>query len=164
MLLESPFIQEKVTPNWVRKTGHVKNDFTDRECEVVAMLANSLRPYVPKRQSSVKGSLAHVALRAPIVHIANAVLRVAGYHKFTREFSPSTSPSSTHGLLLGARGMYEVFCSKEENQFDVRDSEGKTLTNGDKATKGKRDLFGAFFDLAKVDSICKMHGLKFANR
>ena len=164
-LLESPFIKEKVTASWVRKTGHVKNDFTDTECQVVAMLTNLLRPYVPKRQSSTKGSLAHVTLRAPIVYIANAVLRVTGYHKFAREFSPSISPSSMHGLILGARGIYEVFCSRQESQFTIIDVAGKPLTNRSNVTKGnKRHVFGAFFDLATVDRICKSHGLRFANR
>ena len=83
-LLESPFIEKDVDSNWVRKTGHVNNDFTDFECKVVATLANLLRPYVPKRRSALQGSVPHVALRAPLVLIANAVLRATGYHKFTR--------------------------------------------------------------------------------
>jgi hypothetical protein len=166
-LLESPFIEEKINPNWVRKTVHVKNDFTDKEFEVVAMLANVLRPYVPKRQSSTKGSVAHVALRAPLVLIANAVLRATGYHQFTRETCPSISPSSMHGLILSARGIYEVFCSRQEGQFDITDVAGERLTDGNKVTKipgNRRHVFGAFFDLATVDKICKSHGLQFADR
>ena len=135
MLLESPFIKEKITASWVRKTGYIKNDFTDTECDVVAMLANLLRPYVLKCQSSTKGSLAHVTLRAPIVYIANAVLHATGYHKFAREFSPSISPSSMYGLILGARGIYEVFCSRQESQFTIMDTAGKPLTTKTKLTK-----------------------------
>jgi len=70
-----------------------------------------------------------------------------------------------HGLILGARGIYEVFCSRQESQFTIIDVAGKPLTNRSNVTKGnKRHVFGAFFDLATVDRICKSHGLRFANR
>jgi hypothetical protein len=163
-LLESPFIKERITANWVRKTGYVKNDFTDRECQVVADLANILRPYIPKRQSSTRGALTHVSLRAPLALIANAVLRAAGYSLFAREFSPSVSPSSLYGLTFGARGIYEVFCSRKSNQFSITGSNGKAITSTTSAARNKRMAIGAFFDLANIDEICKRHGLRFASR
>jgi len=166
-LLESPFISEKVTANWVRKTGHVNNNFTDKECEVVATLVDILRPFVPKRQSSTKGSLAHVALRAPVVYIANTIFRATGYHKFVRDVSPSVSPSSLYGLILNARSIYEVFCSTREKQFSIVDVTGERLTRVPKVTEAagiRRQVFGAFFDLHGVNKICRGHGLTFANR
>jgi hypothetical protein len=166
-LLETPFIASRVTANWVRKTAYVRCDFTDRECQVVATLANLLRPYVPKRRTDAQGSVPHITLRAPLVVIANTLLRATGYPSFTREVAPSVSPASLHGLPLSAWGLYEMFCSKGEGRFDVRDSAGDLITNRQKTGKSlesKRQVFGAFFDLDTVDKICKSHGLQFANR
>ncbi|KAF9943605.1 hypothetical protein BGZ65_000674, partial [Modicella reniformis] len=53
----------------------------------------------------------HVALRAPIEVIANSVLRVGSKHPQPRS------------------GLYEVLCSKEANQFDVKDAFGESLTS-----------------------------------
>jgi hypothetical protein len=163
-LLESPFLHEKVDASWVRKTGHVNNKFTDKECHVVATLVNTLRPYVPKRQSSTQGSLAHVALRAPVVYIANAIFRATGYHKFTRIISPSVSPSSLYGLILNGRSVFDFFCSNRENQFSIVDLTGERLSWGKNVAGMKRQVFGAFFDLHGIDKICQSHGLTFANR
>ncbi|KAF8951852.1 hypothetical protein BGZ46_003774, partial [Entomortierella lignicola] len=83
VLIESPNIEQEIDSNWVKKTGFEGNQFTTYECEVVADLANRLRPYVPKQwvRSDGKGfrnHSPHVALRAPLVLLANTVLRATG--------------------------------------------------------------------------------------
>ncbi|KAF9984018.1 hypothetical protein BGZ65_001108, partial [Modicella reniformis] len=123
MLIESPKITNDINSDWVKKSAFAGNDFSDHECQVVAYLANYLRPFIPKRRprSDGKGfqdSLAHVVLRAPIVLITNSVLRAAGYPAFTRRISPQASLGSLNGLQLGAVGIYETFCSRNERQFD----------------------------------------------
>ena len=66
--------------------------------------------------------------------------------------------------------MYEVFCSKGKDQFNIFDANGAPLTaygaHGNKISKHKnsRVVFGAFLDLEKVQGICSGHGLKFADR
>src|SRR5690349_6536094 len=80
ILVESPCLQKDVDVNWVRKTAHSNSNFTTNECKVVAKLANLLRPFTPKRsydddEEKFKDPPAHVVLRAPLVTIANAVLR-----------------------------------------------------------------------------------------
>jgi len=69
-----------------------------------------------------------------------------------------------YGLLLGARGVYEVFCSKQASQFSVTDVQGNPLTSTVNVVKNKKQVIGAFFDIATIDDICQRHGLKFANR
>jgi len=172
MLVESPKISMDIDANWVKKSAFTGNKFTDHECEVVAALANCLRPFIPKRRprSDGKGyqdSLAHVALRAPIVLIANHVLRATGYTDFTRRISPQASSASLHGLQLGAVGLFETLCSKNEGRFDVHDKRGQKLTNYmtiQSSPENKRVMFESFFDMDKVESICNDHGLKFRNR
>lgn len=140
VLLESANIHEAIDRSWVKKTGFKDNKFTDEECDIVAMLANSLRPFIPKRRSGDDGnnsrpSLPHIALRIPIVLIANSVLRATGYTEFTRRIAPMISVSSLHALALGPVGVYEVLCSKSEGHFDIKDSNNAPLTLGQRITK-----------------------------
>ncbi|KAG0317131.1 hypothetical protein BGZ99_006503, partial [Dissophora globulifera] len=171
MLLESPALTDPVDGNYVAKCAHKGKVFTSKECNVVAYLANVLRPFVPKRRIGESGRtvapLGHVALRAPVVMIANAVLRATGFAKFTRLISPQVSPSSTHSLCLGAREVYEVFCGQAQGRFDIKDPSGVPITSVPQVTsspENKRAIFGSFLDLVKVADICKRHGLEFSDR
>jgi hypothetical protein len=172
MLVESPKISHDIDWGWVRKSAFSGNDFTEQECRVVADLANLLRPFIPKRRPRADGKgyqdpLAHVALRIPIVLIANSVLRAAGYPAFTRQICPQKSSGSLDGLHLGAVGLFETFCSKKEGQFDVQDADGKPLTNYmnlQSSPRNKRTIFESFFNMSKVESICGNHGLLFRER
>ncbi|KAF9571256.1 hypothetical protein EC968_000799 [Mortierella alpina] len=172
MLVESPNIDEDINVAWVRRSGFAKDDFTDHECGVVAELANLFRPYVPKRRPALEGTktdkpLAHVALRAPFILIGNAILRASGYPEFTRKIAPQISTGSVHALHLGAVGFYEDFCSENENQFDIQDTDGNPITSVKAVTSPpahKDVVLGSFLDMGEVARICRKHGLKFAQR
>ena len=162
-ILESP---EPIgdTAEWVRSKAFRQSAFSDEECNVVLKLAGLLYPYVPKK-SPGKVSISHVTLHAPIVLIANSILRSTGYHEFTRKMAPVASTSSLHSLALGAMGVFEVFCAKG-GMFNVNDASGEILTAGGNATlpENKPAIFGAFFDLERLKMICYDHGLRFYNR
>jgi hypothetical protein len=168
ILLESPCIDEKIDCNWVRKTAHSNSNFTARECQVVVKLANLFRPYIPRRgqdsNDTSSESIAHVALRAPLVLIANAILKATGYHQFTREICPQIPPSSVQGLILGARGIFEVFCGRSDNQYSIVGNNGSPLTNGNDVSKNKEAIFGSFFNAERIQELCQSHGLKFIYR
>lgn len=169
MLIESPSINSTIDANYVGKQAHKGQTFTQQECRVVAYLANTLRPFVAKRRlddDGVQAPLAHVTTRAPFMVLGNALLRATGYHPFTKTICPLVSPSSTLALLLGAPGVYETLCSPTPGHFDIQAAEQGMLTNVNKTTSSanKRAIFGSFFDLDKVDSLCASHGLEFANR
>ncbi|KAF9959664.1 hypothetical protein BGZ65_000194 [Modicella reniformis] len=172
MLLESPCIDKKIDEEYIRNACHSGNDFTTDQCQVVAKLANLLSPFIPKRRPKSDGNgtqdpISHVALRVPLVMISNAVLRIAGYHEFTRKLAPEISPSSLHALALGAVGIYDVLCSGGPNQFDVSSVHGPPLTQRQQVTTipgNKRAIMGAFFDMATIDELCHKHGLEFQNR
>ncbi|KAF9943981.1 hypothetical protein BGZ70_005192, partial [Mortierella alpina] len=138
MLLESPAINFTITASYVSKQAYKGKTFTAKECRVVAMLANTLRPFVPKRRPSetggFKGPLEHVAARAPFAVLACGVLRYTGYHQFTRSFAPEISPASSQALLLSASGMWETFCSRASGVFDVQDAAGEPLTSRHRVT------------------------------
>jgi len=170
-LLESPSIKHRISAEYVEGMAHHGKKFTRKESKTVADLANILRPYVPKRRFGKRGKtkepINNVALRAPVVLIANAVLRATGYHNFTRSIAPEVSPSSTHALHMGAVAIYEIFASSQNKLFDIMDANGAPLTAIAKVTKpqeNKEAVIGAFFDIGKVKSICSRHGLEFVNR
>ncbi|KAG0246074.1 hypothetical protein BGX31_004728 [Mortierella sp. GBA43] len=171
MLLQSPAISQHVDRNWVKKSGPKENDFTFEECNVLAFLANLLGPYVPKLKLTEDGktedSLAHVALRAPLVVMANAILRLTGYGQFCRKICPQISAGVLHALPLSAPNIYEMFCSKWPNQFDVVDLQGNPITSvaSITATPSNKDvMFSAFFNMDAIQGICQAHNIKFANR
>ncbi|KAF9983812.1 hypothetical protein BGZ75_004727 [Mortierella antarctica] len=124
ILLESNSVSHRISPNYVKGMAYVGKKFTDRQCAVVAHVANTLRPYIPKSwvkgeqddsdtpSSKTKPHTPHITLRAP-----------AGYPQFNRRVSPQVSPAALHGLLLSASGLYEVLCPKEANDFDILDSD-----------------------------------------
>ncbi|CAO3572405.1 unnamed protein product [Mortierella alpina] len=172
MLLESPFIERPVNAYDVRQASFSEEDFTEHECEVVASLTNLLRPYTVKRKISPKGQgkteppMAHVALRVPLVMIANKILQVAGYPGFMRRIAPQIACGSLHGLHLGAAGFYEALGSST-GIFDIRGADGRVITNVSNTTTppaNKGAVVGSFLDIGTVETICKSHGLKFENR
>ncbi|KAG0006403.1 hypothetical protein BGZ65_008448 [Modicella reniformis] len=114
----------------------------------------------------LQDAIPHVTLRAlaliaPLVLIANNVLRAAGYPQFTRQISPQVSPAALHGLHLGTTGMYEVLCGGGWDQFDIVDLRGRSLTSRDNVKGNERAVFGSFLDMNKIDKVCKAHGAVF---
>ncbi|KAF9412155.1 hypothetical protein BGZ76_005226, partial [Entomortierella beljakovae] len=71
-LLESEHITSAIDGNWVQKSAYAGTDITPRECDVVAMIANILRPYVLKRYTAPEDQdpISHLTLRAPLKPVA----------------------------------------------------------------------------------------------
>ncbi|KAF9953804.1 hypothetical protein BGZ70_000114 [Mortierella alpina] len=173
MLLESPHLSKPIDANWVKKTSFKGSNFTLQEREVVAFLANTLRPYVPKRRrvpgcrKKTEKPLSHMVLQAPMVILANNILVATGYQDFTRKPMPHVSAGALHGLALGAVGFYEVLCASGPGHFDCQDADGQPLTNYKAVTKNagnKEAVLGAFLDLPKIHRICDSYGMSFRNR
>ncbi|KAF9559817.1 hypothetical protein EC968_006474 [Mortierella alpina] len=173
-LLESNAITDVIDRKLVRETGFKDNDFTERECDVVAYIANVLRPYIPKRRPGDAGnktrpSLEHAVLRAPLVLISNTILRLTHYSDFTRRISPQISTGIPHALSLGAVGIYEVL-SGQRGCFQIKidnSPQEEVLTSYRAVTTNptnKRVAIGAFFDLDVIDNLCKDYGIQFYNR
>ncbi|KAK3828311.1 MAG: hypothetical protein J3Q66DRAFT_306632 [Benniella sp.] len=160
-LVESPSIEHTVTVEWVRKSSFRYDEFTHEECLLVAKLANSLRPFIPKRRAREDGqgryqeSIAHVSLRAPLVMIANSILRATGYSSFTRRVAPQVSPARLRGLHMGGSALYEVL-----SQFTVL-VEGKPITSHKEALANRQAVFAAFFDVERMERVCHQYRIRF---
>lgn len=170
MLVQSSGIDDDIDQNWVQKTGFRDSNFTIEERKTVARLCNILRPYVPKHQPKKEDldedPTAHMTLRAPIILIADTLFRVTGYHEFCQSICPQYSAASLHPLPLTSTNIYEMFCSRNGNQFDVFDSDNKVISSVQSATEpdNKRSVFEGFFDMNTVDRICHENNIRFANR
>ncbi|KAF9355573.1 hypothetical protein BGX26_006384 [Mortierella sp. AD094] len=134
MLLLSPAIEGKVNRSWVRKSAYVGTELSDREADVIVQIVNGLRPYTPKQQPRTNGNngdgskdeghksgTPHMSLRAPMILVANKILRVCGYNDYTRRLCPQISSGAVYALPLPALGIYEVLCAKKAGHFDVHD-------------------------------------------
>ncbi|KAF9345298.1 hypothetical protein BGX34_004872, partial [Mortierella sp. NVP85] len=172
ILLESPSLIQEYTLEQVQEAAFKDHDFSPSELGVVRTLANKLRPFIPRRWRAEDGNgyrahTPHIALRSPIVVLANAVLRVTGHSDFARRIAPHVSVGDTHSLHLGAMQIFETLCSAKENHFDLNDINGVPLTNVSNVTtpKANKDaVFRAFFDIARINQICGAHGIRFSNR
>ncbi|KAF9968558.1 hypothetical protein BGZ70_002462 [Mortierella alpina] len=126
MLVESPAIKHDVDGEYVRGCLDKPEDFALHECHVVARLVNAVRPFVPKRAPN--GQYPHSpALCAPLVLLADSVLRATGNHAKTREWVPDVKGSSLHSLHVTPTIMFQLLCSFQANRFDVHDSTGRLM-------------------------------------
>ncbi|KAF9934623.1 hypothetical protein BGZ65_003661, partial [Modicella reniformis] len=169
ILLESPSPVEQYTLQQVQEAAFEDHDFTAAELSVVKTLANLLRPFTPRRwrtdgEDSYRSHTPHVALRSPLVILANAVSRATGHVGFTRRIAPHVSTGDVHALHLGAMQLFETLCSAGENHFDVNDMYGNSLTNVGNVTSPKGNKDAVFFDIPKISQICQAHGTRFINR
>ncbi|KAG0284845.1 hypothetical protein BGZ98_005778, partial [Dissophora globulifera] len=172
MLIESPALNGIIDAAWVARSAPAGSEYSLQERQVVANIANALRPFVPQRRADEDGegsrsSLPHITLRAPLVVLANHVFRVAGYSKFCMAISPTISAAATYALQLNATGIYEVFCSKENDQFDVSTAVGRPISSVAQVTSSaatREAMFSAYFDMKKIHSLCRKNGMKFAQR
>ncbi|KAF9956883.1 hypothetical protein BGZ70_009728, partial [Mortierella alpina] len=129
MLVQSPAINEDVDGNWVRKCvdDRDKLDLVMDDYKKVAKLVNVIRPFVPKRHCNAKYSHSP-ALCAPVVLIADTVLRLTGKHHKTREWSPDVAGSDLHAIHVTPAALYQMLCSQHAGQFDVKNHQGQYLT------------------------------------
>lgn len=169
-LIESPSIEGQINEDDVRTNAHIGTQLNDNEIQVLVKLGNLLRPYTPRKRSrgrAGENSVPHVALRAPLVIIANAVLRYTGYLKFCRRIALQVSTGAFYALPLGSVGVYEVFGGSGPDRFDLFDGNATLVSNVTVAIRSESDrqaMIGCLFDLNKSDAICRKHQLQFANR
>ncbi|KAF9161591.1 hypothetical protein DFQ26_004386, partial [Actinomortierella ambigua] len=134
ILLESPSSLREFTLQDVESCAFQDHDFTPDELNVVLDLANKFRRFMPRRWLNKDGDgyrhhHAHVALRAPIVLLANAVMRARGYTEFARRICPHVATGDLNALQVGPQQLFDALCSASERHFDVLDANGKLLTN-----------------------------------
>ncbi|KAF9163009.1 hypothetical protein DFQ26_003042 [Actinomortierella ambigua] len=171
-LIESPSPLAQYSLEDVKNAVYKDHNFAEAELEVVRDLANKLRPFCPRRclNDSEGGYRQHspnAALRAPIIVLANAVMRAMGHSDFTRRICPHIAAGDTHALHLGPQQLFETLCASSPRHFDVQNADNNPITNTTDVTadrRNKRCLMEAFFDMTTIDSICGRHGLKFNNR
>ncbi|CAO3564902.1 unnamed protein product [Mortierella alpina] len=138
MLIESPCIKGDVDVGWVRKCAFKSDRFSEEKCRTVAYLANILRQFSPKKIENEDGS-----------------------------FTEAAPHVTSYAALVNGRNRISSILPATPGHFDVNDIDNNLLSDCKDITtypKNKRAVFGAFFDLEKIDNICSKHGLTFANR
>ncbi|GJJ73706.1 hypothetical protein EMPS_06064 [Entomortierella parvispora] len=170
-LLESPLPTPTFSMDHIKDSLYKGTSFTERQLLVAQKIINFLRPYVPRRwrdaeDEDYRHHTPHIVLRAPIVLISNAVLRLLGQTEFTRRLSPSISSGKIHGLQLGAGHLYQVLSGESAGRYDLHGATG-IMTNVADCTasfNAKRVVFANIFDIEKIEGICKRHGFTFGMR
>lgn len=168
-LVHSPRIRHQVNTNYVSKAFSGTTKCTTKELQAVRDVVNLLRPYAPKRVPTNNGYRAHtpcVALRAPMVLLAQAVLQTLGLSSFTRRLSPWPSAGSTVGLQISSGVLFELLCSSKPDQFDIQDLHGNAITNVPNASRpqNKTAVLGSFFNMTLIQQRCRQFRIEFADQ
>ena len=136
---------------WTAKDG-----LTDRELNWMVTLVITLKPFIPDKDTPRN----NILLRLPIVLIANIVQRVAGYGQFAREICPYISPAKIHALPVDASTMFEMVATSATSQnYIICDKHKIPITSAAWAVRCKKSTLASFFDIDKIEEICKNHKL-----
>lgn len=95
---------KKITHKHVQALLYKTFETTTRERQVAADIVNKLRPFCATYKTP-----AHPLYLAPMVFIANAVFRLAGYAE--RALTPMSSPGNNNALLINAKSLYSLTTS-----------------------------------------------------
>lgn len=170
-LLESPLPTPTFSIDHIKDTLYKGTSFTERQLLVAQKIINYLRPYVPRRwrdaeDDDYRQHTPHIVLRAPIVLISNAVLRLLGQTEFTRRLSPCIRSGKIHGLQLGAGHLYQVLSGNAPGRYDLHGATGimANVTDCTASFDAKRVVFANIFDMETIEGICKRHGFTFGMR
>ena len=158
MLIESGKIHRVVTCDDIQHAAFKGTTFTEKEKLVAAKIVNFIRPFVQQRADDNKFPEPHILTRAPLVALANAIAIISGFPSLVRKLS-ITSKQSNRALHLTASGIYDTF----RGQWDIPVGEN-WITNSYQAGRNKIDVFRAFLNMSRIESIMDSYGLRFTCR
>jgi hypothetical protein len=159
MLIESGKIQRVVTCNNIQHAAFKGTTFTEKEKMVAAKIVNFLRPFVQQRTDDNRLPEPHILTRAPLAALANTITTITGFPSLVQSLS-ITSQQDLRSLQLTAAGAYDAF----HGQWDIPINDASWITNSYDAGKNKAIIFGAFFDMSRMEALMDSHGLQFAWR
>lgn len=122
--------------------------YTEREVDTLCQLANTLRPYSPRKTTNL-----HPLLTIPFVVMANAVLKATGYPQYVQEVSPNVQTDQCHPITLKSHSLFEVLCKPKLRLYSVKSEQGPYITSLTAANKMEEELFYAFFDRDTIREI-----------
>ncbi|RUS15296.1 hypothetical protein BC937DRAFT_92639, partial [Endogone sp. FLAS-F59071] len=157
MLIESGKILRVVTCNDIQHAAFKGTTFTEKEKMVAAKIANFLRPFVQQRTDDNRLPEPHILTRAPLAALANTVATITGFPSLVRKLSVASQQDS-RALHLTAAGVYDTF----HGQWDIPVDDRNWITNSYQAGKSKPAIFGAFFNMNRIESLMDSYKLQFA--
>ncbi|CAO3635029.1 unnamed protein product [Mucor fragilis] len=136
-------------------------DLTDVEMESCLLICNMIMPYVP-----AKNNWFSLPYQLPFVLMANELLRLTGYNKFTVSISPLTMPGKLNCLPVDAPMLFSLFCSpkipRDVMRLDIFDFQGRKIVSKEDALSNKDATFSSFFDIQKLQAMSNCYVLIFA--
>lgn len=138
------------------------SDVTDVEIRTCLLICNRIMPYVPSKENWFT-----LAYQLPFILMANSILRISGYSKFSINISPLTMPSKLNALFIDAPSLFSLFCSRKIKNTDVRldiyDFSNQKIVSKEVATENKDAVFSSFFDIERIKTEAKSYGQYFAH-
>ena len=131
------------------------HDISNEEADVVLLIINSLIPYIPSKEHSF--TIMH---QLPFVLLANEILELTGYKKFTRKICP-TPVIRDHALTVDGPALYYMLTRKGSNPLHLFDYDGYWIDSEEVARRHQDEVFGAIFDMKVIHDTCQDYNLTF---
>ncbi|GAA5799126.1 hypothetical protein HPULCUR_004535 [Helicostylum pulchrum] len=97
----------------------------------------------------------------PFCLIANDILHITGYTKFTRSLFPTPRPTKLQALEINVPSLYQMLTS-EPNALSIADFNNKKIDSIEYAQSNKDAVFCSAFDMAQIKKNCESYKLTFA--
>lgn len=133
----------------------LKEHLHDISNEEALLIINSLIPYIPSKEHSFK-----ILHQLPFVLLANEILELTGYKKFTRKICP-TPVVRNHALTIDVPALYHMLTRKGSNHLHLFDYDGYWIDSEEVARRHQDEVFGAIFDMKVINDTCEDYNLIF---
>ncbi|GAA5798767.1 hypothetical protein HPULCUR_004173 [Helicostylum pulchrum] len=94
-------------------------DATEKEVTTVNLLIQTLKPYIPDKKNRFV-----IDYQLPFCLLANDILHITGYTKFTRSLFPTPRPTKLQALEINVPSLLYQMLTSEPNAFSIADFVG----------------------------------------
>ena len=152
-LVKSADTKHNNEPSHVKKLVYSSSPVAHHELVAAADVINLLQPYVPKSTKDQNPDCNMFTL-ASLAFITSTVLCAVGLPK--QAWKMSHKAEGLIALPLSARALYELF----SNDYTIYHHDGSVITSIAKAGKRQKEMIVGFFNIQKIDKICKTQHLE----
>ncbi|RCI05874.1 hypothetical protein CU098_011419 [Rhizopus stolonifer] len=132
------------------------SDISKEELKIALLIVNNLTPYIPSKDVSC--TIIH---QFPFVMLANGLLEVTGYQRFTRKICPMPSVC-LNALRVDGPALYHMLTSKVKDTLHIFDYDGYIIDSEEPARRHQDEVFGSVFDMKAIHKVCKSYKLDFS--
>jgi hypothetical protein len=130
-------------------------DLTQTEATIFNLIYHTIKPYMPPVDE-----MSYISSQLPLVVFSNQIATASGNPGRISKVCPSISPATVVSLQVDAVVIYHLLLKIDEGFCCLKANDSK-ITNEKDAVWNKNRIFGAVFDLSRMQQICNKRRLEF---